>query len=447
MQTERPRDPKTVVLEAELLASTPERVRGWLEESLKQNGFKLHGRDEDLELALLARGDALITISLAKLASSFRVVQEIMAGPAREDKAVRLAVLLNEVVGEVAFGGMPDVLLKQRKEVDAFVALLDEQETATLFSNPTLADDFLIDFFEQKGPWQTLDEARRFAAIRALQANPRMQVPYDGIYDGYAEYTHNKVFSAAWDLSSKVPVTPEWAAHLCWLYEKTPAESWFLENPQQIAVRWVPDPADTEHIESEKQALERGDLGVFAQMRKGLARLSVAAAHNADERGLLAKHDDSAVRAAFYSNAPMTVVEMKQADERDPLLSFEQMMWNSRVWQTKAHREQLHAMAWDSKRDPKSYMDPQNMFNARRDAYREQYPDWFKDEDEPPDPEAQPLNAGTFDVAVEGVKTELLTGNDLARATHLYVLKLLKRTEWLGWGVAALLVIVLLWRR
>jgi hypothetical protein len=145
----------------------------------------------------------------------------------------------------------------------------------------------------------------------------------------------------------------------------------------------------------------------------------------------------------------MTVDDMKQANERDPLLSFEQMMWNPRVWRTKAQREQLHAMAWDSKRDPRSDMDPQNMFNARRDAYLEEYPDWFKDEEEveQPDPEKQPLSSGAFDTVMQEAKSELFTGNELARATHLAVLKILKRTGWLGWGVAALLAIVLLIRR
>ena len=277
-----------------------------------------------------------------------------------------------------------------------------------------------------------------------------MQAQYDGTYDGYAEYRHNRVFTAAWELSGKVPVTMEWAAHLCWLYEKLPAESSFLENPMQFVARWVPDSADAERIEDESKALERGDLGMFARMRKGIARLSVAAAHVADARRALATDADPAVRAAVYFEATMTVEEMKQADERDPFLSFDQMMWNECVWRTKAQREHLHAMAWDSKRDPNSYMDPQNMFNARRKAYREQHPDWFKDEEEevePSDPEGQPLSSGAFSTTVEELKNELFTSNDLARMTHQVVLKLLTRTTWLGWGIAALLAIVLLTRR
>ena len=450
VSTERPRDPKTVVLEAELLASSAERVRTWLEHRALDENPSNWADTEAIERALLERHDPLVTLSLAKLSADVRVMAAIVAGPALESKAVRLAALMNEVVGKAYFCGMPEALLEQGHELEIFVSSLDEQEVLALFSNRTLSDDFLIDFFELNGPWQALDEVRQHAAIRALRRNPRMQARYDGPYDGHAEYTHNKVFVAAWSLSTRVPVTPQWAAYLGGLYEKLPAGIGFVADPLQFAARWVPEAADVDSVKHENESVEKGDLGVFARMRKGLARLSVTAASGADARRVLASNADPAVRAAFYLEAEMTVEDMKQADERDPLLSFDQMMWNPRVWRTKAQREQLHAMAWDSKRDPNSYMDPQNMFNARRAAYREQHPGWFKDEDEeaePPDPEAQPMSNGAFSTVVEEVKSEIFISNDLARATHAAVLRLLTRTVWLGWGIAVVLAIVLLVRR
>lgn len=448
MPIERPRGPKTIVLEAELLASSPERVCAWLEETTKQEGFELHGRDEDLESALLTRRDPLITISLARLASRSNVMVQILAGAGLENRAIRLAALTNEIVAKVDYGGMPEVLLARSAHLESFTASLDEQEVVALFSNPTLDDDFLIDFFEQKGPWHALDEARRLSAISALQNNPRMQAPYGGEpYHGYGEFKHRRVFSAAWELAGKVPVNVEWAAHLCWLYEKLSTEHVSVPHPLQLAARWVPDPADVALVEREREALEGGHLENFARTRRGIARLSVGAAHEDDARRALASHDDPALRAAVYFSASMTVDEMKLADERDPLLSFEQMMWNRWVWRTKEQREQLRVMAWDGKRDPNSYMDPQSLFSARREAYRKEYPDWFKDDEEVEDPHAQPLSSDDFKTAMEGVKNDLIAGNDLARTTYFDVLKVLTRTTWLGWGVAALLAIVLLMRR
>jgi hypothetical protein len=137
---------------------------------------------------------------------------------------------------------------------------------------------------------------------------------------------------------------------------------------------------------------------------------------------------------------------MKAADERDLLLSFESMMWNPRVWRTKETREVLHDMAWDSKRDPSSRLDPQNLYNARLEQYRETYPDWFKDEEDAPEKETLPLTAGEFATVVEQINQALFTTNDLGRSTYVGLLKLLKRSAWLGWGIALLLAVVLLFR-
>lgn len=442
------RDPKNVVLEAELMASSAEYVRAWLEENARKKTSRLFGRDDGIDHALLKRGDPLILLSLARFSASADVVRTILNGPARSSKALRLTVLMNETVGKLSFRGIPAAFVEDRN-IDGFLAVLDAEEVTALFSNAALDDGFLIDFFEQKVTWQALDDERRLLAIQALQNNSRMQAPYDGPYDGHAEYTHNRVFAAAWELAGKVLVTAEWAAYLCWLYEKLPPEAYSIKNPLELATRWMPDPADTERIESEKKSLEGGTLGVFAGMRKGIARLAVAHAYSQEERRALANHEDPAVRAAFYAGAPLTLEEIKAADQRDPLLSFEQMMWNPAVWRTKAHRKLLHHMAWDSKRDPKSYMDPQNIFEARLEYYRGAHSEWFKDEEadeeaDASDFEVQAVTDTGLGSAIEGLQGELLTGNDLARATHLIVLKLLKRSAWLGWEIAAALALLLL---
>lgn len=442
----RSRDPKDIVLEAELLASPPDRVRAWLMEIAKEKASIIFSRDDCIERALLKRGDALITLSLARYSASFEVARAILAGPARDDKVLRLALLMNETVGRASIGHMPSVLLGDQP-IDRFLAELDEEEITALFSNRELDDNFLISFFEQKAPWQALDHERRLVAIRTLQSNPRMQAAYDGPYDGYAEYMHNKVFDAAWELADKLPVTAEWAGYLRWLYEKLIPQAHSIEKPLELAARWIPDPTDAKQIEQEKQDLERGTLGVFAGMRKSIARLAVAGLHSQEERRAFANHEDPAVRAAFYAGTALTLEEMRAADARDPLLSFEEMMWNSSVWSTKVHRKLLHDMAWDSKRDPKSYMDPQNTFEARLEYYRNTYPEWFKDEGEvaeASEPEAQTGASDGIGNAVEGMQGELFTNNELARATHVAVLKGLKRIAWLGWGIAAVLALLLL---
>lgn len=445
MQEEkRPRNPKTVVLEAELLASSPESVRDWLKESAKERTSALWMRKEEIDQVLLARSDPLVTLSLAQYSQSSRVVQAILAGPARANKAVRLAALMNEAVARAAFG-FPAALVEDR-QVERFLSELDAEEILALFSNSELSDSFLRDFFEQKGPWQALDEEGRFTAIAALSRNTTLLHPYEGAYDGWAEHNRNSVFEAAWALAAKVPVTDKWAAHLGLLYGELLPGAYSIVKPLELAARWIPDPSDTEQVGSEKKDLEQGRLGIFAMVRKYLARLALSRTYSREDRRAFFNHEDPAVRAAYYASADLTVDDIRAADERDPFLSFEELVWNDAVWRTKAQRQLLHDMAWDAKRDPKSYMDPQNMFKARLEYYQGAHPEWFKDEEdqipEESDTGEQPGAGVSVGDAMEDVKGQLLAGNDLARATHIVLVKLLKRSAWIGWGIALVLALL-----
>jgi hypothetical protein len=345
------RDPKGIVLEAELLASSPEQVRAWLVERAKEERRFRRDDGGDLERVLLERGDALITLSLARYCASVEVARAILTGPARGDKALRLALLMNEPLGRVGLIGMPCELLEKDQPVDKFLAALDVEEIWALFSNRYLSEDFLVDFFEQKAPWQALDDERRYYAIACLGDNPRMQASYDGnrYYHTWTKHTHNQVLDAAWELSEKLPVTRVWADTLSWLYEKLDPGLALttIKNPLELAARWVPDPADAKQIEEEKKDLERGTLGSFARVRKNIAGLAVAGSHSQEERRALANHADPAVRAAFYAGVSLSRKEEMEAGERDPLLSFK-MMENPAVWRTKAHCKLLEKMARDN---------------------------------------------------------------------------------------------------
>jgi hypothetical protein len=441
--SETPSDPGAIVLQAELMASSPERVRAWLEQRASDARSLRWHDNKTLERALLERNEPLINLSLARFGSDSDVLKALWAGPARDNKPLRLATLMNEVAGDILFGGIPGSLLV-RQDLKPFMAGLDLEETTALFSNRTLSNGFLTGFFEQKAAWEGLDDERRMAAVAALTKNPRMQARHEGPMDGYAEFMHDEVFQKGWELAGEVPVTTQWATYLCWFYEKLPPKSYSM--PLELAARWVPDPADTEQIEQEQKNVERGDLGPYARIRKGIARLAVRAAqHDKEAREALATHTDPAVRAAVYFDSEMTPEEMRAAGERDLMLSFNELMWNSLVWRTKEQRSLLHDMAWDSRRDPNNYLDPQNTYNARLEYHREKSPEWFKDEEEVEQPDLdKPLTNGTFSSQLEGVKGEVLTGTDLARATYQAQLKLLKRTAWMGWGIAVALAVILI---
>ena len=419
-RTNRPRDPKQVVLEAELAASSPDRVRSWLE-TIAADKATLFANDEGIEQALMGRNDPLINLSLARFSANPEILRALYVGAGKTNKPIRLALLMNEVAGRIGYTAMPDALVERSAAVGELLGALDEEELSALFSNPDLENDFLINFFEQKEPWQALDEPRQQIVLRALYKNSRLTTRYTGPMDGYAEYLHGKVFTAAWELVGKLPVSIEWAGSICWLYEKLKAVAG-VKTPLQIAARWVPDPADTKSLANEEKQLARGDLGPFARTRRGIARLAVREASSKEKRQSLATHEDPAVRAAYYLDGSLSAEDMRAANERDLLLSFDSMMWNPRVWRTKETRGVLHEMAWDSKRDPSSRLDPQNLYNARLEQYKKEQPDWFKDEEDAPDTETLPLTSGEFATAIEQINQSLFTANDLGRSTYALLL-------------------------
>jgi hypothetical protein len=271
-----------------------------------------------------------------------------------------------------------------------------------------------------------------------------MVAQYEGPLDGYAEYTHGEVFETAWQLAAKLPTTFEWANALCWLYEKLPPRAYSMKAPLEVATRWAPDPSDTKRLTKESEDIERGDLGSFARMRKGIARLACRIARTKEARQQILNHEDPAVRAALYFDGELSLEEMKAAGERDLMLSFTEMTWNPRAWRTKERRQLLHDMAWDSRRDPKNYLDPQNTYNATLKTYRAKHPEWFKDEDEQPDPETQPLTSGAFTNGLDDIKGTITHTAELTGAAYQVQLRLLKRTAWIGWGVAAILAALLI---
>ena len=171
-----------LIKEAELLASTPERVYQWLEaRAIKRENHDQEG-DQELEAALLDRNEPLIEIAIARFAicndtakTLFNRVNSRNANQAHQ-RAVRLALLSSESLsGLFSFKGVPSGLFdREGQGVSAWLATANEVELNALFSNPRINEIFLRDMLEGKEPWQVLDENRRLTVITALAANKRM---------------------------------------------------------------------------------------------------------------------------------------------------------------------------------------------------------------------------------------------------------------------------------
>lgn len=423
---------QSIVDEARLVASPPDAVVRYLEErgaELVKHPY-METTDEAFEQALLDRHDPLIDLALARWCKydvTGRALLLANRGDTTHAQAIRLSLLANEAAGAVAiFGGIGETI------ADWLPSTSDEGLT-TLFSNPSLRDEFLEVFFTGGLAWQCLSEAQRLTVLRALPKNPRMSKPYDQSFaDGYAEHVHNKVFESAWKLAGTVPTTAPWGFALGWLFDVLLPIGYGIEDPLALAARWnVPD----------DEGVKYGQLSSFQNVRKGLARLALKKSPKRAEEFLAS--EDPALRAAVYSSCGLGVEQIQQAIERDPDFALDQMLYNVRLWRRQEERDALRAGVWTVvQADPRSDLMPHNLYNSMSQRMEREHPDWFV-EITPDDSEALDVPATRGDVQRV---LDSLNGDGQASAFQsvVHALQTLnKRVGWVWWfSLGALVVAV-----
>jgi hypothetical protein len=437
-----------LVLEAQLAASTPDRVFAWLETRAVRPKDSPSDTDPQVEKSLLARGDPLINLGLAQYGIEDDTVKTLFnsTDPAYRP-ALRLAVLSNQALvthQPYHSGNLTEALIGHRRNASEWLPELSNEELRALFTNPTLDDNFLIDFLEQKTGWHELDERRQMFVLRALAKNPRMTAHYDNlIMDGYAEYKHSAVFSAAWQLAGLVPVKIQWAWALYELLRQTTPDS-MMKEPLEVAKRWFPDPSDAKAAAAEASALESGHLGAFALLREEIARLAVQGSSAGTKLDALLIHEDLPVRLAACQYGRPTEAQIAAAAARDPKFVFSAVVKNKGLWSRASTRKILKDLAWKQP-DPRSYMDAPNLYRYLEADFKEKQPTWFKDEDlEPVDEDSLPVTRGQLKEAVADLTGKIeLTYPNLGTIQNA-VLALLSRSGWLRWGIAAVLALLLI---
>lgn len=378
-----------LIKEAELLASTPERVYQWLEaRAIKRENYDEEG-DHELEVALLGRNDPLIEIAIARFAK-YEDTAKILFNRINiknfnqsHQNAIRLALLSSESLsGLFNLEGVPSGLFDSKRQgVSTWLATADEIELRALFSNPRINDIFLRDILEGKEPWQVLDEDRRLAVIRTLAANKRMTQRYSGNMNGYAEYSHDSVTFAAWKLAETLPTSKKWAVVLGIFLEKLPYKSLKMDDPLAIADRWRSESHDVEDQNDEAGSAKSGYLWSYALVRKSLAGFAVS--KNSELRKKLINSKDPAFRAAIYSSYEMTTEQIFSAYEMDGNLAVNECQRNDCIWRRPENRKAMHDISWKACGElNNNYMDSANTYNYLETERKNKFPQWFKDEED-----------------------------------------------------------------
>ena len=143
-----------LITEAELIASSPERVYSVLEARAAKMDKNDASFDKETERGMLDRNDQLIDLALARFARYDDTAESLFTRASTinhdhpHERALRLAILGNEHLdGTFSFSGVPVALFERRS--DALAAWLSEAtdgEMLALFTNPSINQSFLRDF-------------------------------------------------------------------------------------------------------------------------------------------------------------------------------------------------------------------------------------------------------------------------------------------------------------
>lgn len=426
---------ETVLMQAEWVASPPEVVAAFLKKQATERKVLrlIDDYDEEFEKALLNRNDPLINLSLARYAF-FLITVVGMFRSAEPDSPTRLACLANKNVQGQLFARFPVALFGGDAQMLEWLANPPPMEAYALFQNPTIDEGFLRDLLDrdEKKPWATVSDDRLGLFVSILASNPRMWEPYDDSHlDGYAEYCHDAVFGAAWQLAEKVTPSERWATVLSHLYHRL-LPSYGLKEPLAVARRWLIDPKDEAALRQEAEGVTQGHLSAFQGVRKGLTRLAL---HNEPGRMVeFLNSSDPALRCAVYAYGALTPEQAEAAYTKDGELAYMEMFRNENLWRTAERRSALSRNAWAvANADKHSDLMAVNIYKGAQVEMAKAHPDWFVDDEDHQQPDSDESPATKADLHALGERIDASSTVTAFTAIKKLLDSTHSRTSWIWW--------------
>jgi|SRR5690554_894854 len=353
-------------IEAAFLAHcSPQAAYDWLADRryAGDNGPPwLFDAPETLEYLLVRRKHPLIDLGIARFGHSLPMIRKVFM---RGDLGTRCAALASPHVGPRTRSNRINDGWLEEGEFETLVRRGSDAELEALATNRFLNDDALECLLERKEEFGHLSDEKYTKMLIWLGKNPRMSAEYDRrILDGWAEYSHGRVFSLAWELARHLPTTKTNASVLYELLEHTALPVGY-DNPEEVLERW--------RIEEKSKDGSRSIAGSY------FLRTRLADVLKPEEK--LLDSNDPAVRESFYRRfSPWQFKNWPTFIERDGELAFDAMVENDELWRSAENRQVLRDLAWKVP-DPHSSMNAPNTCNAVEERKRRQHPEWFAEEE------------------------------------------------------------------
>ena len=364
-----------LIAEEELLGSSPEKIFDWFKKRSEVEGRIENILDAEAELKLLAKKERLIDLAIALYGVHSDSLEIVFKKANKEkNKALILACLSNKAVSKAAYSitNMPGVYIDTVENFVEWLKSCSIEEIITLFSNEGIGREFLIAYFEGNDYWMALDEERRAYSIVALSDNPIIQQKYDGPWDGYAEYSHNKLFDTCWNLAETLPVSIKYAQALGDLYEKL-LDKRYKYDALTVAKRWMVDV-------DEDANKKKWSLNGFEYIRAGIYKCLFE--HITEDNSIYLENEDIAYRAVAYSKLMLTEEEIESSYEKDKLIAIRYLLKNNYIWRFEKLRYKLYKCCSDA--DGKyndNYLDCCNDYNYKEEDIKKLKPEWFVEEE------------------------------------------------------------------
>lgn len=371
---------ETIIVEAELLVSSPETVHQFLKTRASKTKDELWDDpvDQATEEALRLRQEPLIDLSLAMYARYINAVKPLFSLNV-PSSAIRLAILSNRALNTSLISMFPGALFANPEELKAWLTDAPTEEISALFENSAIDQVFLADFLEGKKDWAKIPEDRLVMIVAMLANNERMSTS-KSFDDGWADHMYQRVFDQAWALAERVPTTDDWAKALSWLYDRLQPQCHSIKAPLAVAMRWYPTSEAQKTMDEEYRGGSPGHLSSYEYVRKGLASLAIR--YRRESFKELMNSDDRAFRAAAYANGQLTIAQLEAAYRKDAELAYNEAVTNKHLWKKDATRNALREIARLASQDDKSGDRMAiNFYDKVGEAMEKNHPEWFRGND------------------------------------------------------------------
>ncbi|MDE0185222.1 MAG: hypothetical protein OXP71_07155 [Candidatus Poribacteria bacterium] len=350
--------------------SSPDAVFEWLSNQDHKDSY----HQEEIEKSLIARNEPLINLGLALWGYEAKTGAHLFKNG---DRTIKKAVMSGRSIQHQFRGG----LVFQVKEwegvlnrlLDSFDENLDILES--YLSNEFIGDKLLVALYERQTPFDELTDEQWLKAIGRTISNPRLNTPYHGLMDFFADMSYHHVFAAAWKLFETLPVNETSAFVLEILGEKL-----LPEKPHDMDVlatirRW-----DVEGS-SQDSSIEVGYLGEFGMCRYNLARLIGT---YTSEFKSLKNSDDIALRRSYYQRfRPRNQEEIRELfeKEKEKQIFLNAAMENLNLFMSEDFRSQLRECCLEGCKSSSGYgnLGILQSFLDKCDRLKQLHPEWFPD--------------------------------------------------------------------